>query len=273
MAIRASFDHREVSASRFFSVVTVSLNSEPVLPRTLTSLEAQTIDDYEYIVVDGGSEDGTLELLQEHADLVDVLVSEPDRGIYDAMNKGLALARGEYLYFIGAGDELAAPTVLSEVRNAARAGDLPDIVYGDIVFAEGQERRRIRYPKLGARFLSVSAINHQAIFARRDLFARTGSFPIELAICGDFDWLLRAVFGARCNHERLRTAIAVFHRDGISSRDRTTLDAERAQILSERMPRRKRVFWRVAGPLALAGLSLASRLRTSNNRRRALGKN
>ena len=113
-----------------FSVITVTRNSEAVLARAMASLQEQTFADFEWIVVDGASQDGTVAVARRFAAAPLQLVSESDSGIYDAMNKGVRLARGEYLYFLNSDDTLADPAVLERANEAIEATRQPELLIG-----------------------------------------------------------------------------------------------------------------------------------------------
>ena len=135
-----------------FSIITVCRNAADTIAPTVASVDAQTCRLYEHIVVDGASTDGTLEWLDRHPSALRRVLSEPDKGIYDAMNKGLAMAQGDYVLFLNAGDALHAPDTLQLYADAIMDNDYPGIVYGqtDIVDAG---RRRIA-PRRGAGMLT-----------------------------------------------------------------------------------------------------------------------
>lgn len=236
-----------------FSVVTVCRNAAAEIGRTLDSVAAQTCRDFEYLVIDGASTDGTAEIVRRWAGEGGTrfrLVSEPDRGIYDAMNKGLALANGELVVFLNAGDAFADADTLAAVETAYRRHRRPDVLYGDVWLEHPDGRRELRaYPDLSGRFLWRNTVVHQTIFARRDLFARTGPFDVRYRYCADFDWLLAAwVGGARC--VRLGVPTAVFGTGGLTGR--AYVMHERFDILRRRLP--------VTGWAALGTLDAANRL-------------
>jgi putative colanic acid biosynthesis glycosyltransferase len=115
------------------SVITVVFNNKELISQTIESLSAQTLSDYEYIVIDGGSTDGTVDVLIEYSKTIDYWISEPDKGIYNAMNKGIAAANGTYLLFMNAGDEFATEKVLEKVSNFAIQNEYPALIYGDSI--------------------------------------------------------------------------------------------------------------------------------------------
>jgi glycosyltransferase involved in cell wall biosynthesis len=185
------------------SLITVTYNAEAVLERTLRSVQRQTgRDGVELIVVDGASTDGTLELVQRYPDVVTRWVSEPDRGIYDAMNKGLSLATGEYVWFLNAGDELYDETTLQTFFG--KLGEAADVYYGDALFVRDDGsaiglRSEVTPHRLPARatwrdFSHGMVICHQSFVARRSL---APAFRLDHPYSADIDWEIRCLKAAR----------------------------------------------------------------------------
>lgn len=175
------------------SVITVCYNAESVIEKTIRSVLNQTYEDLEYIIVDGASKDHTPDIIEGY--LMDTRVkylSEPDKGIYDAMNKGAGMATGDYLEFLNAGDVLADDQVISHIaERAGRSG--ADILYGDILYInpDGTTEKRVYRQFCSSLFyyLLGDCINHQAIFAKRDCFKQ--GFDLTYRICADREWMLR----------------------------------------------------------------------------------
>jgi glycosyltransferase involved in cell wall biosynthesis len=181
------------------SIVTSTLDAAADLAHTLRSVAQQRGASFEWIVVDGGSTDGTVELLRLHEHLVARWISEPDSGIYDAWNKGCALARGEWLLFLGAGDEFAAPDALSNF-SAHLAGAHPahDLVYGKLRYIS--QVGRVDLEEVGAPWGDIEGRwelcrpalpPHPAIFHHRSLFSRERAFDTRYRIAGDAQFLLK----------------------------------------------------------------------------------
>lgn len=175
------------------SVITVCRNAVLTIDRTIQSVLNQQYDRLEYIIIDGNSEDGTQDAIRKY--LTDERIrflSEPDRGIYDAMNKGIKLATGEYLEFLNAGDTLINNQVLKSVADKISRTEA-DIVYGDILYEhpDGTVQKRVYGQFCSSLFyyLLGDCINHQAIFARKECF--TESFDLTYEICADREWMIR----------------------------------------------------------------------------------
>jgi glycosyltransferase involved in cell wall biosynthesis len=120
------------------SIITITYNAEEFLERTLRSILAQTDQDFEYLLIDGGSKDRTLAVAAQYKSRINVLISEPDRGLYDAMNKGQAKASGQYVWFMNAGDEIAEPDAVAKIKELAAEG--ADVIYSD-TFMVYQDRK------------------------------------------------------------------------------------------------------------------------------------
>lgn len=199
------------------SIITVNLNDAAGLARTLGSIAAQTFTDREVIVVDGGSTDGSLDVLRSSDGVVTSYVSERDEGIYDAQNKGVRRASGTYCLFLNAGDALASSDVLARTLASAPT---EDILYGDVIFEDGAGQRRVEEMpgELTLPFLMRTNLPHQATLVRRGLFERLGPYDASLRIAADYEFLLRAivVHGATTRHVPAPLAIHVL--GGLSSR-------------------------------------------------------
>lgn len=194
-----------------FSIVVPTYNAAATLARCLESVAAQRGADHELVVVDGGSSDGTVELLQDHAAPSLRWTSGRDRGVYDAINKGIALARGRWVLVLGADDELAAPDVLERV--AAAGGDA-DILHGRVYRAEkGREE--------GGAFDAATLLHRnlcqQGLFYRRELFERFGGFDLRYRVCADWAFNLRCL-GAGCRAQALDLVVSRYAGTGLSSR-------------------------------------------------------
>jgi glycosyltransferase involved in cell wall biosynthesis len=171
------------------SIVTVVLDAGELFARTMDSILSQDYGKREIIVVDGMSQDpGTVRLLETYRGAISVLIREKDAGIYDAMNKGLAAARGEYVQFLNCGDQLASAGVLSTV--AARSRDRPGIIYGDaLVFGPGCPEGRLLEAKPFTRvrlaFWGTRVACHQSMFVRTDL---AEPYRLRYRLKAELDW-------------------------------------------------------------------------------------
>ena len=188
---------RSKSGAAKISIVTVCFNSADTIEDTIRSVLSQQYSRLEYIVVDGGSTDGTLDILARYRGRIAKCVSERDRGIYDAMNKGVRLAEGEFVGFLNADDVYASPTVISEIAEALRAAHT-DSVYGDLVYTGRRATARVvRYWRGGEyrprAFYSGWVPPHPTFFCRTALYRRLGGFNPDYRIAGDFELMLRFI--------------------------------------------------------------------------------
>jgi glycosyltransferase involved in cell wall biosynthesis len=179
-----------------FSIITVTFNAAATLPATLRSVTEQTCRDFEYIVMDGASRDQTVALAHAAAIEDARIISEPDRGLYDAMNKAQALAQGEYLIFLNAGDAFASKETLAEYAEAIKANNRPGMVYGQtlLVDAEGNAigPRHLTAPErlTFKSFARGMLVCHQAMAVRRDL---AQPYDMQYRYSADFDWAVKVL--------------------------------------------------------------------------------
>jgi glycosyltransferase involved in cell wall biosynthesis len=193
------------------SVITAVLNGGSSIERSMASVIAQTFNSFEYIVIDGGSRDGTVDILRRYEDSIEYWVSEPDRGIYDALNKGVAVARGEWLYFLGADDLLVDPRVLEKVF-ARRRDTL--FIYGDVLFGDS---RAIYGGAFSRRMLTKRNICQQGIFYSSDLFRRLGPFDMKYPLLADWLYNMRVFSLKESRPDHLDMVIAEYSLSGASS--------------------------------------------------------
>lgn len=218
---------------RIVSIVTVNLNNAAGLAKTLDSVAAQTFRDFEHIVIDGGSTDGSIELLRARADHLAYWVSEPDAGVYPAMNKGWRAARGEYVLFLNSGDWLASTSVVAAMLDGASE----DIVYGDFLRPDGRGGTRYHSQPATmqlARYLDWGYC-HQSIFYRRALLGRMGGYDERLSIVADWDLTVRALL-AGCSTRHRDVAVAYYEAGGLSAANKDRIAAERQEFLDRLLP-------------------------------------
>ncbi len=179
------------------SIITVCLNSAGTITDAITSVLAQDYKNIEYIVVDGGSTDGTQDVVGRYNGRIRKFISEPDDGIYDAMNKGIAIARGEFVGFLNADDVYAHKKVISKVVAQLTAKDF-GAVYGDVVYVDGRNTNKVvRYWHAGEykqkAFSHGWVPPHPTFFCRKCLYERYGSFNTKYKIAADFELMLRFI--------------------------------------------------------------------------------
>ena len=222
------------------SIITINLNNAVGLEKTVQSVSKQTFQDFEYILIDGGSTDTSVDVINKLSDRITYFVSERDRGIYHAMNKGIGRARGEYCLFLNSGDWLTTPTVLEEVF---AQNPQADVVAGDIYFYDNQKQIvhwHVRSPdEITAKALFLGTLPHQATFIRRRLFDLVGVYNEQLRIAADWLFFVDALLVHQCSYAHHPAAIAYFNMDGISCNPATNglPRQEQRSILQERYPR------------------------------------
>lgn len=261
------------------SIITITYNNAEGLCRTIQSVQSQTFRDFEHIIVDGGSTDGSVEIICQYADneairlegykairpensKADNLASSPnhlitsspiawisekDRGVYDAQNKGIRLAQGEYCYFLNAGDTFCNEHVLELIFkpltfNLSPLTSTPDVLYGNEVIVDGAGQRvGIARGVENPSFVDLynSCMKHQASFIRRSLFDKYGMYDADMRICSDFDWFFRVIaFHDDVTLQYKNVDIAYFENTGLSYHSPELCAKERQQILDRYMSKR-----------------------------------
>ena len=186
-----------------FSIITCTYNAAKELPRTLQSVAEQQYDDIEHIIIDGKSKDDTLQIIKEYAAVaaanrIIIYTSEPDKGLYDAMNKGIQRVTGNYVIFLNAGDKFHNAQTLHDVATQLQADALPGVVYGntDIVDDEGKYigPRHLKPPTTltWRSFSNGMLVCHQAFYARTDIAKRT-PYDLQYRLSADVDWCIRVM--------------------------------------------------------------------------------
>jgi len=203
------------------SIVTVCYNSAATIGDTLHSVAAQTFRDFEHIVIDGASKDNTLEVVEAARHPRLQVHSEPDSGIYDAMNKGLFKASGDYVQFLNSDDYLASADALCAFSEAADRTDA-DCIFGETAFVNATERSHFTRFYGTKRFrpwwLRVGAMPpHPSMFVKRELMLRLGGFDTSYRYAGDFDFIARAVLREKARWHPLEKTISCFRVGGVST--------------------------------------------------------
>jgi len=221
------------------SIITINLNNRDGLKRTIESIICQTFKDFEWIIVDGGSTDGSRKLMEQYVGYFSYWVSEPDKGIYNAMNKGIRQAQGEYCLFLNSGDYLVDSDILEKVF----ALDFnEDVVYG-YSLNEKKGKIEIKYsPRdLTLLFFYKNTIHHSGnAFIKRDAFNSWGLYDESFRIASDYKWFLQALGMGDATTRFVNMNLSVFDCSGISETNRDLLMKEREQIFNDVVPFRVR---------------------------------
>lgn len=214
------------------SVITIVYNNVRDIERTVLSVLNQSYSNIEYVVIDGASNDGTMDILRQYESRISKLVSEKDKGIYDAMNKGLALATGDYVLFMNSGDEIYASNT---VENIFASGDDADIYYGETeMFDDSWKSLGLRRHKAPETFTWKDfkygmSISHQAIYIRKSL---TEPYDLTYKLSSDIDWILRVAKKAK-KIVNVKTLVAKYLVGGMSKKKHRQSLEERFSIFSK----------------------------------------
>ena len=203
------------------SIVTVCYNAESTIAETLESIAVQSHHDVEKIVIDGASTDNTLKIIERYAGTLNQVLSEPDHGVYDAMNKGLALASGEVVGFLNADDVYANKDILARVVDIMDREGL-DAVFGDVEFFRSTDPtrtvRRYRSARFGPDQIALGWMPaHPALFLRRRVYETFGLFRTDYRIAGDFEYCARIFHGKTLAYRNLPETLVRMRVGGIST--------------------------------------------------------
>lgn len=216
-----------------FSIITVTYNSADNLAHTLRSVTQQTSPHYEHIIIDGASTDHTRKVVEQNPNMHMRFLSAPDKGIYDAMNKGLTEATGEYVIYLNAGDTFHSPDILERLTDIALNNDFPGVIYGQTDLVDAS-RRRVGPRHLTApdnltydSFAQGMVVCHQAFAALRRI---TGEFDMRYRFSADYEWCIRVLQHSR--HNILFPGVMIdYLNEGATTRNRARSLAERFRIM------------------------------------------
>lgn len=218
------------------SIITINLNNTAGLQKTFASVFDQSFKDFEYIVIDGGSSDGGKEIIENNSAKLSYWVSEKDKGVYNAMNKGIVKAKGEYLLFLNSGDYLAGKEVLEELMTLT---DNKDIVYGDVLI-DREENPFIKVvpDTLVFSFFITDALPHQGVFFKKRLFTDLGLYNESLQIVADWEFSMNAICRFHASYKHAPVLVTVFNTEGICSREENypLMDQEKREVLAKHYP-------------------------------------
>ena len=217
-----------------FSIITITFNAAPVIGPTLQSVLAQSYRNYEYILVDGASKDDTVAIAKASGIEFAHIVSEPDKGLYDAMNKGMRLATGDYLCFLNAGDAFHSPDTLERIVAAiAHEEQLPDVLYGETAEVNN-ERQFVRMRRLQAparltwkSFKQGMLVCHQAFYARRDI---APEYNLEYRLSADVDWCIKVMKRAK-KMINVQLTVVDYLQNGLSLQNHRASLIERFKVM------------------------------------------
>lgn len=212
-----------------FSIITVCWNAQDTIYETGNSLAQQTLDNYEWLVVDGASTDSTLKEAERVSISNKHVVSQPDTGIYDAMNKAVQLAKGEWLYFLNAGDKFYDNNVLQDINNFLVINPESQLIFGNANYRGDKTDFVKRFSHTNKFMLVFEDLNHQASFAKRTLFQEVGDFKLNFRYSADYDWFIR-VFKSGARTIYINRTICIFLIGGAHTTNLAKLDEERRNL-------------------------------------------
>jgi len=214
------------------SIITVNLNNAAGLQKTIDSIIIQSFVDFEFIIIDGGSTDGSKEIIERYADKLTYWVSEPDKGIYNGMNKGINVSKGEYCFFLNSGDFLFEKEALF---NFMQNTESKDIIYGNVVSEKGE----IKYSDtLTKETFFFGTICHQAAFIKKSLFEKHGSYDEKLTVIADWAFFVKAILVDGCSYSYKNKVVTEIEWEGVSTNPIYTekSEAQRKEILTNYFP-------------------------------------
>ena len=213
------------------SIITINLNNAKGLRDTIESVIQSTFTDFEYLIIDGGSTDDTIKVIKEYERNIKFWVSEKDTGIYDAINKGIKLAQGEYIYFLNSGDRLYSKDTLF---NTAKYFGNTDFVFGYIVlkYRRGNYIGKPPY-RLSFSYLVRHGINHQATFIKRSWFNDHGIYDITLKYVSDWKYLITSLCKNNASYTVIDEKIAIYDPYGLSAIDKEVVRKEKEKVLNQ----------------------------------------
>ena len=225
------------------SIITINYNNAAGLEKTMQSVLCQTNDDFEYVVIDGGSNDGSPDVIKRFEKEFRTRlnwVSERDKGIYNAMNKGIRKAQGEYLEFLNSGDCLVDDQVVERMVDELKKRDYPSIIYGNMLKSmPGGKILRDRCfagEEITLQGMYHGCLNHSPAYIKASLFEKYGLYDESFRICSDWKWYVSAIVLGEEKPEYVDTDVTLFDMTGISETNKDLLESERTALLKEMIP-------------------------------------
>ena len=224
------------------SIVTINRNNAEGLEKTLQSVASQTYKEFEYVIVDGASTDRSVEVIKSYESRFPHLkwLSEPDKGIYNAMNKGIRMATGDYIQILNSADCLAADDVTERMLGALEKEDHPSILYGNMVkcFPNGHQMvdKCFAGQEITMLGMYTGTLNHDPVYIRRDLFEKYGYYDEALKIVSDWKWFLQAIIYGGEKPKYVDMDVTLFDMTGISETNKGLDKTERKLVLEQLFP-------------------------------------
>lgn len=226
-----------------YSIITINYNNKDGLCKTIDSVLCQSCSDFEYIIIDGGSEDGSVDIIKQYEDRITYWVSEKDKGIYHAMNKGVAQSHGEYCIFMNSGDRFHSTKVLSSVENYQEEIICGKVLKGNATIPSGHHR-----PTISLVDLMRSSLPHQALFIKRELLIKH-PYDEKYKIMSDWKFCTESLIFDNCSFRNINLIVADYDTSGISTNSNGLLPKEKGIIINELFPPRIIVDYRRFAPI------------------------
>lgn len=224
------------------SILTINRNNVTGLEKTIQSVAEQTYKEFEYIVIDGASTDGSVEVIKKYDPKIAHLrwVSEPDSGIYNAMNKGLRMASGDYIQILNSADGLVSDDVTERMLAALEEADFPSVLYGNMIKCFPDGNRLVDKGFAGHEItmlgMYMGTLNHNPAYIRRDLFEKYGYYDEALKIVSDWKWYLKAIVLGGEKPQYVDLDVTLFDMTGVSEMNKDLDKRERRQVLEQLIP-------------------------------------
>lgn len=220
------------------SIITVCYNAASTIESTIRSIALQESDDYEYIIIDGGSTDETLNIIKQNEKHIECFISEKDQGIYDAMNKGVQKAKGKYVYFIGADDWLCHEKVIETINRQLEMNDEIDILCSRVAMIDEKTKYQIIVGKALTKeeVYAGTMSPHQGMFAKRELLLQY-PFNIKYKLAADYEFLLLA-YKSRLNIKYIEDIVAYYNAGGLSTKSENSTLQEYFNIQKHNLARK-----------------------------------
>lgn len=232
------------------SIITINRNNASGLEKTLKSVAAQTCKDFEHIIIDGASTDDSVEVIKHYVESTNnpspdthhhqiMWISEPDKGIYNAMNKGIRMASGDYIQILNSGDSLFDEHVVERMLTALEEKKCPEIIYGNMIKQWPDGRTRCdccEQGKLTMLSFYHGTLNHDSAYIRRSLFEKFGYYDENLKIVSDWEWYLKAIPLGGVQPVYVDLNVTIFDMTGVSESNTAYWKVERRPVLEREVP-------------------------------------
>ena len=229
------------------SIIIATYNAGKVLQRCLDSIRPQKMNEIELLIIDGNSKDNTMDVVNNNKDIIDYCISEPDKGIYDAWNKGIRAANGDWIQFLGADDQLTCGSLLFYLDYLVREKGLEniDVIFGRcwLINEKGEKIRKKGDSYEWNKFRKYMSVSHGSALHSKRLFQEVGLFDLNFKICGDYELLLRK----KLNTKFVEREILMMQIGGMSNSTKGLIDTYRVRKSKKSIPSWKNLYFLLKG--------------------------